>query len=63
MSTVANLSLADYDRMIASGFFAREDQQEQRIELIEGEHLWTAAIWGSPFITANKPCRPLYFPK
>lgn len=37
MSTVAKLSLADYDRMIASGFFAREDQQEQRIELIEGE--------------------------
>lgn len=37
MSTVAKITLAELDRLIASGYFAREDRQEQRIELIEGE--------------------------
>ncbi|MBI3461926.1 MAG: Uma2 family endonuclease [Planctomycetes bacterium] len=37
MSTTARLTLGDYDRMIAEGYFDSGPQQHQRIELIRGE--------------------------
>jgi Uma2 family endonuclease len=36
MSTATRITVADYDRMIAEGFFARNPNR-QRIELIDGE--------------------------
>lgn len=37
MSTTARLTLGEYDRMIAEGYFDSDPLQRQRIELIRGE--------------------------